>query len=446
VLNGAAGATALIRSSGESLTYGELRASVARAAGQLRGAGAVGIAVADPCGFVVAALAAWEAQAAVVPLDVRAGAKWIDSAALRAGVSAIVRAASPDGTLTVEARAGRPLDPRVGLVLFTSGSSGPPKGVLLSLKGILANVQAILSYLPVRDHPRSAVVLPLSYSYALVGQAVTTLRAGGTLLLLGDLAYPPLQLEAMARHEASGLSSVPTSLRLLASAAAESEKRPALGYVASAGAPLGAATVAAVRAAFPKARLFNQYGLTEASPRVTALEDAEEEFAGGSVGRALPGIEVRAAGDGEILVRGPSVMLGYLDDPEATARVLSADGELRTGDVGRVDARGYLYVEGRADGVVKSGGERVSVEEVASAVRACSGVADASVVAVADELLGARLVAFVEAAEAALPELRRALRESLPPAKRPQRIVALEHLPRLPSGKVDLMALKAMAS
>src|SRR5262249_22326873 len=160
---------------------------------------------------------------------------------------------------------------------------------LLSRAGIETNVEAILSYLPVREHPRTAVVLPLSYSYALVGQVLTTLRAGGTLLLLGDLAYPPLQLEAMARFAASGLSSVPTSLKLLSQAAAESAARPPLGYLASAGAPLSAATVATVRAAFPQARLFNQYGLTEASPRVTALSDAEPEFAQGSVGRALPG-------------------------------------------------------------------------------------------------------------------------------------------------------------
>jgi long-chain acyl-CoA synthetase len=442
---GRGGAAVLIRSTGETLTDADLRASVSRAAAALRGAGTVGVAVADPCGFVIAALGAWEAGAAVVPLDVRAGPHWIDSAAQRAGAGALVRNAAPDGTLEVEPRAGRPLDPRVGLVLFTSGSSGPPKGVLLSRQGLEANVEAILSYLPVRQHPRTAVVLPLGYSYALVGQVLTTLRAGGTLLLLGDLPYPPLQLEAMARLEAGGLSSVPTSLRLLSQAAAESDRKPPLGYLASAGAPLGAKALQAMRAAFPGALMFNQYGLTEASPRVSAISDAEPEFARGSVGRPLPGIQVRAGDDGEIRVRGPSVMLGYLDDPEATARVLSADGELRTGDVGRVE-NGYLWVEGRADGVVKSGGERVSLEEVAAAARACAGVAEASVVAVPDDLLGARLVAFVEAAEAAVPAVRKALRESLPPAKRPQRIVALEKLPRLPSGKIDLRALKEMAS
>ncbi|MFN2546361.1 MAG: class I adenylate-forming enzyme family protein [Myxococcales bacterium] len=426
-------AIALVRSDGSELTYGELRAERTMVASKLRGAGTVGIAIHDPARFVVAALGAWEAGAAVVPLLHQA-----DELASRTRVRALI-----DEQLDVHERSGAPLDPRVGLVLFTSGSSGPPKAVLLSREGILANVEAILSYLPVKTFPRTAIVLPLGYSYALVGQVLTTLKAGGTLLLLGDLHYPPLQLEAMARLDADGLSSVSTSLTLLARAAGEGGAKPRLGYVASAGGPLLPSTVAAVRAAFPGARLFNQYGLTEASPRVAAISDAEPEFERGSVGRALPGVNVSIDREGEIVVRGPSVMLGYLDDPAGTARVLSSDGALRTGDAGRIDANGYLYVDGRNDGVVKCGGERVSVDDVAGEIKAW--VADAAVIAVADEILGARLVAFVEAGESALPRLRKALREKLSPAKRPTRIVALDSLPRRPSGKIDLAALKALA-
>src|SRR5207248_5983158 len=124
-----------------------------------------------------------------------------------------------------------------------------------------------------------------------------------------------------------------------------------------------AGRVERVGSAFGAVRFFNQYGLTEASPRVTAVSDDEPAFALGSVGRALPGISVFAVGEsgarlptdasGELAVRGPSVMLGYLGDAAATARVLSTDGTLRTGDWGRVDRNGYVYVEGRKDGVVK---------------------------------------------------------------------------------------------
>ena len=143
-------------------------------------------------------------------------------------------------------------------------------------------------------------------------------------------------------------------------------------------------------------------------------------------------------------MRGPSVMLGYLDDPEATARTLMPGGWLRTGDLGHLE-EGCLFVHGRGDGVVKCAGERVGLDEVAAVMRECPGVADACVVALPDEALGARLVAFVEAPAGAMAELRKFLRRKLLPAKRPARIVAVESLPRLPSGKIDRQALRRRA-
>ncbi len=347
------------------------------------------------------------------------------------------------------------LNPRCGLLLFTSGSSGPPKGVLLGRDGLAANVDAILRYLPLRPAHRTAIILPLSYSYALVGQALAGLRAGATLLLLGDQRYPTLQLDTMAWLEAQGLSAVPTSLKLLARARLESPQAPAprLDYLASAGARLDEQTVALARQAFPGARLFNQYGLTEASPRVAALGDDHPAFARGAAGFPLEGIEVWIADEagarlpagqsGAVYVRGPSVMLGYLDDPDATARVLSADGALRTGDVGFLDQEGALHVEGRDDGVVKVAGERVGLESIAEALPGVPGVRDAALVALPDEALGSRLVAFLEG-DASRETVRAAVR-GLRPAQRPG-LVFVAALPRTARGKIDLVELKQMAS
>jgi long-chain acyl-CoA synthetase len=405
--------------------------------------------------MLLAALAVWARGAAVLPLDARAAESWRLETAARGRVSYWVARAGV-GELELVAASEKPSVPEtVGLVLFTSGSSGPPKGVLLSAAGILANLDGILDYLPIVDHPRTALVLPLWYCYALVGQALTTLRAGGTLILLGDLPFPPLQLEAMVRLGATGLSAVPLSLRLIAESVLENggAARPRLGYLASAGAPLDEPTLKAVRSAFPEARLFNQYGLTEASPRVTAVSDREPAFALGSVGRPLRGLDVFAASpeggrlpageEGELCVRGPSVMVGYLDHPQATARVLSAEGILRTGDHGWVDAQGYVYVGGRADGVVKCAGERVRVALVAEALRRAGGV-EVSVVAGPVDGLGTRLVAFIEGSAAQVQAAKRAARE-LPPAKRPGRISSLSPLPRTPNGKTDLGALRLLA-
>ncbi len=433
-------APALVTAEGEEFSYRALAEAVRAEAGALREQGAgpgklVALALPKAKQFVVSALAVWECGAALLPLDVRAGLQ---------PVQALLGRARPFLLRTADAieqiPQARELDARVALLLFTSGSSGPPKGVLLSRDGLRANVEAILRYLPAA---RAAIVLPLTYSYALVGQLLTALHAGATALLLGELKYPAEQLAAMVRLQATGLSSVPSSLRLLARAVMEGSDAPGLRYLASAGAPLDAATIALLGSAFPGARIWNQYGLTEASPRVAAISDDDPAFEEGSAGRPLQGVEVRTERE-EILVRGPSVMLGYLDDPEATTRAL-AGGWLHTGDLGRVDPSGRLFVHGRGDGVVKCAGERVGLDEVASVLRECPGVADACVVALPDEALGARLIAFIESTPEVVPAARRTLREKLLPAKRPGQIIALDALPRMPSGKIDRQALQRRA-
>lgn len=453
--------SAFVRADGQGVSYGMLASSVQRAAQELRASGAgpgvaVAIAIHEPAELLLAVLAAGATGATPVPLDPGAGLDAIERAAERAGASLVVEAVTHRGQLEISGRDGRPIDPRAGLVLFTSGSSGPPKAVVLGSTGLRANVDAILNYLPIERYPRTAVVLPLTYGYALVGQAFTTLAAGGTLLLLHELPFAA-QVDALVTLGAQGLSTVPTSLRLLARASAElaDRSRPRLGYVASAGAAFDTSFASRLRRSFPGARLFNQYGLTEASPRVAAISDDDPAFARGSVGRPLAGLEAwTIAPDGrrqppgtpgEIVVRGPSVMLGYLDEPAATDAVLGPDGALRTGDAGTVDAAGYLHVEGRLDGVVKIAGERVGLDEVGAVLRGCDGVADAWVGAVPDPVLGSKIVAIVEAPSELVPIIRARTRAQLPPAKRPGVVLPVSRLPRNPSGKVDAVAARALA-
>ncbi|MFO0643297.1 MAG: class I adenylate-forming enzyme family protein [Polyangiaceae bacterium] len=453
---------AIVRANGAKVTYAELHERCGRLADELtrRGAGpgkAVGVAAKDPTEYLLLALAAWRAGAIVVPLDARAGDALPLQGARRVGVTTLAVGVDETGApreLPTEVPA-RTFDPRLGLVLFTSGSSAQPKGVLLLGSGIAHNVEAINAYLPIARFSTTGIVLPLSYSYGLVGQALTTLAVGGTLVILSDVMYPAKLVEAMVEHGVDGLSSVPPSLRLIAKSAIAAARAPKLGYVASAGASQDGLTRDLVKQAFPDAIRFNQYGLTEASPRVTAVSDAEPAYAEGSAGRAIAGVDVFAVDEagnrlgpgahGEIAVRGPSVMLGYMDDPEATAKVLS-DGTLRSGDAGYVDERGFVFVEGRKDGVVKCGGERVSVEEVAAYMRTAEGVRDAAVIAVPHDDLGNALWAFVEADESAIPALRALSREKLPPAKRPLKFVTLAELPRTSNGKVAIGELKKLAT
>jgi long-chain acyl-CoA synthetase len=413
-LGGPDAAPALAFLDGRVLTYGELRERVRARAGALTPGCVVPLPPA-PDALLVDALAAWHAGAIAAP--------------------------NP-GQIDVSTY----VDLRAALLLYTSGSTGTPKGVLLSAAGLRANAEAILGYLPIARVPDTALLLPLHYSYALVGQALTTLHAGGTVWLFNGLAYAREQLDAIARiGRPVGLSSVPTGLRSLASMQLEAKAPLRLGYLASAGGRLTSETVALVRSAFPGVQLFNQYGLTEASPRVAAISDDHPAFAYGSVGRALPGLHVfavdasgarlPAGAPGELAVRGPSVMLGYLGDPQATARVLGSDGTLRTGDSGYVDENGYVFVQGRNDGVVKVAGERVSLAEISERL------GQAELIALPDEALGAKLIAFVEGDPT---PVRQRARE-LPPQKRPVRIVSLAAFPRTANGKIDRAALRALA-
>ncbi len=420
---------AVVATDAPPMTYAELRRAVEARAAELAAAGAapgrlVAVTEDEPRTALVTMLAAWHAGAAVLPLDPRAPRAAIERTLARA-------------------RPGREIDPRAALVLFTSGSTAEPKGVVLSAEGIAANVAAILGYLPVVDARVVALASPLAYSYGLVGQALTTLTAGATLAILPAATFPTELVVALRALDVRGLSSVPTTLRGIARVLVERDERLPLRFVASAGAPLDASAVSLLDVAFAGAELFNQYGLTEASPRVTAVSSRDAAFARGSVGRPIAGMSVETRGeDGVVFVRGPSVMLGYLDDPDATRAVKDDDGWLATGDVGRVDADGHLYVTGRRDGVVKCGGERVGVEEVAATIRRAPGVRDACVLAAPHPETGATLWAFVECAAADLAGVRAFLRAELAPAKRPRHLAAMDRLPRGPNGKIAVQELR----
>lgn len=408
------------------------------------------VACRRPLAFLTAALAVIDAGGVLVPVNLR------QSEDVRAQQRATLRPAAVIGDDGIERLdAPRHLDPSVALILQTSGSTGATHHVLLGLDGLRANVDAILSYLPLRTHRRPAITLPLWYSYALVGQAFTGLRAGATIVLLGDEPWAVRQLAAMRDHHVDGLSSVPTAARALAETALDlaPPERPRLAYVAFAGEVLDARVVARVRHAFPGARLFNQYGLTEASPRVCAIGDHDPGFDRGAAGYPLPGVRVAVAhADGravtaddpaEVRVRGPSIMRGYLDDAAGAMRAVR-DGELHTGDLGWIDPEGRLYIVGRRDDVVKISGERVSLVGVERVLLAHPGTDEAVVLGFPDPAHGIRITAFVRTDDEA--GLRAWARDRLAPVARPHRWLRVEAMPRNTHGKVDRAALRALAA
>jgi acyl-CoA synthetase (AMP-forming)/AMP-acid ligase II len=216
-----------------------------------------------------------------------------------------------------------------------------------------------------------------------------------------------------------------------------------------------------LREAVPHLQIFAMYGLTECK-RTTYLEPELIGLKPESVGKAIPGTEVFLVGEdgrridrpgevGELVVRGPHIMVGYLNDPEMTARIIREyEGErtLFSGDLFHLDPDGDLYFHGRRDDLLKVGGEKVYPLEVERAICSLLPVSESAVVGIPDELIGTSLVAFVVPAEGSVIDrdlARRTIRGAIEWYKVPQRIVPVEGLPRNPNGKVDKKALIGMA-
>lgn len=358
-----------------------------------------------------------------------------------------------DGTIDPAARrTSHPRLPAVAedapaLVLYTSGSTGTPRGVVHTFRNIAANSRSIVAYLGLGPEDRAMAILPFHYTY---GKSVlqTHLLAGGSVFVDRRFMYPRVVMEAIGAEGCTGFAGVPTTFELLRREVDLGRiSMPRLRYVTQAGGPMHPDTIRWARAAFAPARLYVMYGQTEATARLSYVPPDRGEEKLGSIGVPIPGVELRVvdeAGEelpagvvGHLVARGDNVTPGYVAAPEETAAILRG-GWLWTGDLARRDADGFFWLAGRAREMLKVGGHRVSPREVEEALLAHAAVTDAVVVGADDPVQGEIPVAFVVLARA-LPgadaELRRHCRERLPPYKVPARVAIVDAIPRGGSGK-----------
>ena len=337
---------------------------------------------------------------------------------------------------------------------YTSGTTGPPKGVMLAHRNLVANVRSIVRYLELDRDDRIAMVLPYYYVY---GNSVlhTHLAAAGTVVNVGTMAFPARVLEGIEAHRCTGISGVPSTFaRLTRFEGLERYDLDSLRYVTQAGAAMNRTLTAALRRSLPTARIFVMYGQTEASARLSYLPPEQLDRKMGSAGKAIPDVELSIADAdgnpvssgtvGEIVARGDNIMLGYLDDPEATARALRG-GVLHTGDIARMDEDGYLFIVGRESDMIKSGGHRIGPHEIEEVIAAIDGVAECAVVGVTDDLLGQAIAVFiVQRSGAALDErqVKKACFADLPRYKMPTHVQFIDALPRSDRGKLLRSALR----
>jgi len=334
-----------------------------------------------------------------------------------------------------------PLLDGAATVVFTSGSTGAPKGVVLRGDRQAAKLAAIREETRWPEVARTLLALQLTFSF---GQWVTWL----TLLTGGTLVVPErLTVEAVSRRLAAGgidrLPAVPTLLRALV----EADVPAFTGTVLAGGERLPAGLGGRIREAWPATALGDIYGLTETGTSDFFVDPDDYDAAAGSLGRPARGIDVRVAEDGELRIRSPWGMAGYLGAPDLTAAACDADGYFRTGDLVSQRDDGRLVLVGRASDMINKGGLKVAPREVEDALAAYPGVAAVLVTGIPDQATGESVAAGIVARPGVDldPEaLRGWVAERIEKYKTPSRILVLPALPAGRTGKADRGMLRAL--
>ena len=376
-----------------------------------------------------------------------------------AGVAAILARGDTPGKMPPV------LETDLGAILYTSGSTGMPKGVALSQRNLVVGAQIVSTYLENHADDRILSVLPFSFDYGL-NQLTTALRVGATLVLQrarlpGDL------VRALRAHRITGLAGVPALWALLLQRASSLQAEPLadLRYITNSGGRVPTAHVAGLRQCLPATKIYLMYGLTEAF-RSTYLHPSEVERGSECLGKPVPNTEIWvldeagrecAPGEvGELVHRGPTVALGYWGREEETRRVFrpspfappalgATERVVYSGDLAWRDAAGYLYLVGRRDALIKLQGYRISPEEVEDLLVSTGYVREACAFGLSDAEGVQRIVAVVSLrADRAGTEaaIRAACLENAPPYLVPGTLHIADDLPKTPSGKVDRQAIR----
>ena len=458
-----------------TLSYSELSAAVDRAGIALRPHRRVAVLAEPRIETAVAIVAALDSAVEAIPLNPRSGSSELahvladaqpealvvsPQAAVPATLAGLPRVTIDLATTSAPATdapaaAATPPDPEApALIVYTSGTTGPPKGAVLPRRAIASNLDALAQVWGWTEADVVCHALPLFHVHGLVIGILGPLRRGGTAHHLGRFS-PEGVGEALA-GEATMLFGVPTMYRRLADAAEDSPPlAAALGrarLLVSGSAALPAAEHARLQR-LTGATVVERYGMTETLMN-TAIHAGAPPAPGG-VGPPLPGVQVRLVDDdgseldpaltdeatiGEVQVRGPNLFLGYLNQPQATAAAVR-DGWFVTGDMATRDADGGLRLVGRrATDLIKSGGYKIGAGEIEAALSEHPAVQDAAVTGAPDDDLGERVVAWVVRRDGTAvdeAELVDHVAAMLAPHKRPRTVHFVPELPRNELGKVQ---------
>ncbi len=332
-------------------------------------------------------------------------------------------------------------------LMYTSGTSGKPKGVMLSHGNLRANLRQVRQWVNFTREETFLGVLPQFHSFGLTVLTLVPLTIGARVIYTARFA-PKRIVDLLREHRPRVFIAIPSMYNaLLASKSAEAEDFASLRYAVSGSEALPDTVFERFEARFG-IRIAEGYGLTETSPATHWCKP--EHFRRKTVGRPLPRVQHRIADletgevlgpnqEGEIQLAGPNVMQGYYKLEDETRRTFTKDGWFRTGDIGRIDADDYLYITGRLKEMLIIGGENVFPREIEEVLNQHSAVSASAVIGVSDPSRGEVPLAFVELKEGAQveeQELRAWCRDRLANYKVPREVRIIDALPRNPTGKV----------
>lgn len=444
-------AEAIVELGGQRVTYRQLWDRSARVAGGLRRRGLrsgdrVAIRLPNGLDWCLAFFGAQMAGAIVVPVNTRFSEPEVAYVISDSGAAFtfLPGQALPDGPPFVTEH-WRPRD--VAAIFYTSGTTGFPKGAMTTHECFLSNIETCyrISPLPRQGDARTLVSVPLFHVTGCNSQLLPSCYGGGTTVIMPAFEVQAF-LRAMVAERINSMASVPAIYWFALNQPNFGEfDTTGVRWLSYGGAPTPPDLVARIVEAFPNARVGNGFGLTETSSVATFLPHEFAHVRPDSVGFAAPVVDLdlfevdRTSGVGELLVRGPNVVRGYWNKPEATAATF-VKGWLHTGDLARLDADGFAQIVDRKKDMVNRGGENVYCVEVENALAAHPAVFESAVLGVPDSMMGEKVGAIVvlkPGQEAAAAEIRAFVSERIADFKVPQFMVfRSDPLPRNPGGKI----------
>jgi len=459
-------------------TFGELAEEVDAVAAMLREkvpGDTVGILLLNSQTYVAALLGTWKAGKTAVPLNYLLPPQELAYIIKDSGMSALitsqffsqaVAAIKPlfgDRGVILMAddpgyapRAIKPVVPEYrdpALYLYTSGTTGKPKGVVLTHQNLAQNVESCQAAGEFDPRDSFLCLLPFFHTYAITGTILLPLLNGCKMVLV-DRFHPLKVLKLIEDHDISVFLAIPSMYRVLAHTEGEF-KLSSVRFPISGGEPLPVVVAEAFEKRFG-VPIYEGYGQTEAAPVISLNVPGKRKL--GTVGPALPGVEIAIWDDekrsvaidivGEIMVRGPNVMKGYYNLPDETSKTITREW-LHTGDLGKIDAEGYVTITGRKKDLIISAGENIYPREIEEVLAQHPKVKEVAVIGVNDEVRGEVPKAFVIPRDGMTvdeKELRHFCRENLAGYKVPRHIDVVPDLPRTPTGKILKRMLPRVSS